>query len=289
MQLMPPKIIHPLRNLAADFLGLSIRDQLLTHIVANGYGTAEAAGGLAATAAKSSDLLDLPDADRAATLADIRARIVYKLWDYKDLLTQIDPRRRAPAVAGDFLRPFDPNGYKFAAAPTFLTTAATAADEPTDGEIKSRKVTSCHNCRLGCGTHCIDCKRVEQDDIRIRKSPHAIEVTAYARADPPFDERNRDRIRAVTPLAVAAEDTLRQFLATLAALHPLELLVFLHAADRRPEPVETFLGSFIDTMRSYRRRADGDYRPLRATTHAAFKSITARVPPLAALRSWVKR
>ena len=78
---------------------------------------------------------------------------------------------------------------------------------------------ACHNCKRGRGDWCILCKRVDSDDIRIRKTPHNRDELTAARTVA------ADTRSAVTPFAPDAEDALRALLSVLAELPPNVVLI----------------------------------------------------------------
>ena len=90
-------------------------------------------------------------------------------------------------------------------------------------------IPACHNCKRGRGDWCITCERVTQDDIRIRNSPHAIEVTAAVRQrdyDQPLD---RDSAHTVTAdLNADQEDKYRRSMSRQYSLDDVDYLLVKH-------------------------------------------------------------
>lgn len=86
------------------------------------------------------------------------------------------------------------------------------------------KISACHDCKWnGAGSpRCIKCKRVSQDDIRIRKTPHARSEMIGANPTP------QDTPTTCTPLSEENEQKLRIAMATLFGLDPIQLLLVQH-------------------------------------------------------------
>lgn len=86
------------------------------------------------------------------------------------------------------------------------------------------KISACHDCKWnGAGSpRCIKCKRVNQDDIRIRKTPHARSEMIGANPTP------QDPPTTCTPLSEENEQKLRIAMATLFGLDPIQLLLVQH-------------------------------------------------------------
>ncbi len=87
----------------------------------------------------------------------------------------------------------------------------------------------CHNCKRGCGNWCIECRRVDYDDIAIRHSPHDAHAEATGCcADPGAEIPGEEpRPSGVTTLPPETEDALRKLLSELAQLPP-HVVLLLH-------------------------------------------------------------
>lgn len=127
-------------------------------------------------------------------------------------------------------------------------------------------ITACHSCRRGRGEHCLTCRRVEQDDIRIAHSPH-----------------NRDELTASAPSAGSGqctdlpgetEDRFRQSLMALFDLSPIELLLVQHVMRGR-----TF-ASFGDVLGKVADKAAKYRGSPRAQAKAMSLAIRRKVPEL---------
>lgn len=139
-----------------------------------------------------------------------------------------------------------------------------------------KTVFACHNCTKGRGLHCVHCRRVDQDDIRIQHSPHnkaefqtSTIQTASGRA---------------TSLPEDAEDALRRFLATVAGLDVLSFVAALHFARRGGRGrLAATLRQFAADIRSYRGGA-----PDKAVIWAKWHSTKGKIPEIAAVRTWAQ-
>ena len=300
-RLLPREIVAPLRRLAVDFLSLSTLKQLLLVAVANRLKPSEAGCVIANAVEQFAALLDRPDAEREATLAETRARIDRTFSAFALILSQIDPARR-----GIFREYYDGRTvYNEAAAATARATTCQRYDEHRCGSKKTRKanvnaakratppppfrgiieckVCACHNCKNGVGQHCITCRRINQDDIRIKRNPHNINPELTKELTTSADAGKEPEL--ATPINPNAEDVLRLMLATFAALSPLELLLVIHSATRRAYPFEEYLRTFVDKIQQYENDDSGRMFS-RATLKAAWESIAAKNPAFAVLRSW---
>lgn len=91
-------------------------------------------------------------------------------------------------------------------------------------------VTACHNCVYnGKGNnHCLNCRRIDQDDIRIKKSPHLPDTSdewigkeqAAQFVLPPANNLNLDE----------KTERVKMLLYTVSSLTPLEFVAALHLA-----------------------------------------------------------
>ena len=80
-------------------------------------------------------------------------------------------------------------------------------------------IPGCHNCRIGPGALCASCKRVNQDDIRIRHAPHNRD--AYTPAVTIRSPKS-------TPLPDEAEDKFRRFIYGLRDLTIMQWRLLYH-------------------------------------------------------------
>lgn len=151
------------------------------------------------------------------------------------------------------------------------------------------KSYACHNCRRGPGPHCAKCRRVDQDDIRIRHSPHSrAELQAAAR--PPASE-------PVTDLPADVENRLRIFMFDLFDLSPIQLLLLQHVRDGgTPGTFGRAFAAFVKSSVIYgdrSRRAQWERtcdemgaNVSRATAWAIWNGMLRRNPMLAVFRTW---
>ena len=86
-----------------------------------------------------------------------------------------------------------------------------------------------------------------------------------------------------TNLPGADEDTLRQLLATVVGLDPLQVVVALHAVRRSGKTAAQAVRDFAAEVRAYKEAAT------KATFHAKWKRILGTIPELAAIRAATER
>ena len=137
-------------------------------------------------------------------------------------------------------------------------------------------VFACHNCDIGPGPACYECKRVDQDDIRISHSPH-----------------NREELQATmqqaasekaTSLPDETEDALRLFLVTVTGLDVVSFVAALHYMRRGGRRrLAGVIRRFAADVREY-----NGAKLSRATVFAKWQAITEKIPELAAVRSWTQ-
>jgi hypothetical protein len=152
-------------------------------------------------------------------------------------------------------------------------------------------VTACHNCTRGPGAACITCKRIDQDDIRIKREPKNVNPelgeATYTPDPAAAIDGGDDARQGATTLPADDEDTLRRFLATVTGLDALAFLAALHFARRgRSRNLAQAVRDFAADVRAYNASARGMSR---ATIWAKWESLVAKIPALAVLRSWAKR
>ena len=152
-------------------------------------------------------------------------------------------------------------------------------------------VTACHNCTRGPGAACITCKRIDQDDIRIRKEPKNQNPdlgTATYTPDPAaaIDGGELPPAKTATGLPEGDEDALRRFLATVTSLDALSFLAALHFARRgRSRNLAKAVRDFAADVRTYKASARGMSR---ATIQAKWESLVAEIPAFAVFRTWAQ-
>lgn len=144
-----------------------------------------------------------------------------------------------------------------------------------------KKSYACHNCRRGRGQHCITCKAVEGDDIRIRLSPHNREELQSSERNPwgrPWGN--------VTRLPADVEDTLRHFLFAVTSLDALQFVAALHLLRRgeRRALADTIRALAADVRMYLGKPGEITHR---ATIWAKWRKIVGRMPELrAAALKW---
>lgn len=170
-----------------------------------------------------------------------------------------------------------------------------------------RMITACHNCQFdGKGrlleellpnetttdtaaiaakdvllryfsARCVNCKRTNQDDIRIEKAPHNVrpELTTAI--------KDHAQSEQATRLSPQAEDTLRRLVMTITALDPLDALMLFHVA--KGGTFSTF-GRFVNRVFDEARL----YGPsiTRMTARAKWLAICKTFAPFATLRQWTE-
>ena len=135
-------------------------------------------------------------------------------------------------------------------------------------------VTACHNCDRGPGAACITCKRIDQDDIRIKREPKNV--------NPELGEATYTPDPAA---AIDGGDDARQGATTLPA-DALAFLAALHFARRgRSRNLAQAVRDFAADVRAYKASARGMRR---GTIQVKWKTLVAKIPALAVLRSWAK-
>ena len=102
------------------------------------------------------------------------------------------------------------------------------------------KSYTCHNCPRGRGPHCVRCRRVDFDDIRIQHQPHNRAELQAAQTKPPSTP--------VTSLPPAVENRLREFIFDLFDLDPLQLHLLSHV--RNGGTPNTFGRTFVAFLKS---------------------------------------
>lgn len=153
------------------------------------------------------------------------------------------------------------------------------------------KSYTCHNCPKGRGQHCVRCKRVDQDDIRIRRSPHNRSELQAAAVLPPGEQ--------ATTLPADIEDALRRFLFDLFDLNPLQLLLLRHVKHGgTPNSFGRAFAAFIKGTITYGDRAQKarwertvaeiGAHVSRATAWAIWDGMVKAHPLLAVFRIWDK-
>ena len=152
-------------------------------------------------------------------------------------------------------------------------------------------VTACHNCTRGPGAACITCKRIDQDDIRIKREPKNVnpelcEATYTPDPASAIDGDEPPPAKTATGLPELDEDTLRRFLATVTSLDALSFLAALHFARRgRSRNLAQAVRDFAADVRAY---AAGAHGMQRATVTAKWNTLTRKIPALAVFRSWAQ-
>lgn len=152
-------------------------------------------------------------------------------------------------------------------------------------------VTACHNCDRGPGDACLTCKRIDQDDIRIKREPKNInpelgEATYTPDPAAAIDGYEPPPANTATGLSEGDEDALRRFLATVTGLDALAFLAALHFARRgRSRNLAQAVRDFAADVRAYKASARGMSR---ATIQKKWKTLVAMIPALAVFRTWAK-
>lgn len=153
------------------------------------------------------------------------------------------------------------------------------------------KSYACHNCTKGRGKHCAQCRRVDQDDIRIQHSPHNRAELQPAAIHPASEQ--------VTTLPADIEDTLRRFLFDLFDLNPLQLMLLRHVKqDGTPTTFGRAFSSFLKSSIIYGKRNHRDRWNRtcdeigawisRATAWAIWDGMVKKQPLLAIFQTWDK-
>ena len=153
------------------------------------------------------------------------------------------------------------------------------------------KAYTCHNCPKGRGQHCVRCRRVDQDDIRIQHSPHNRSELQAAAIQPPAEQ--------ATNLPSDIEETLRRFLFDLFDLDPTQLMLLRHV--KRGGTPGTFGREFASFLKSsiiygkrkHKARWDRTCDEIgawisRATAWAIWDNMVKKSPLLAIFQTWDK-
>jgi len=152
-------------------------------------------------------------------------------------------------------------------------------------------VTACHNCDRGPGDACLTCKRIDQDDIRIKREPKNVnpelgEATYTPDPAAAIGGYAPPPAGTATELPEDDEDALRRFLATVTSLDALSFLAALHFARcGRSRNLARAVRDFAADVRAYKASARGMRR---ATIQAKWETLVAKIPALAVLRSWAQ-
>lgn len=152
-------------------------------------------------------------------------------------------------------------------------------------------IVACHNCRIGPSNACLTCRRVDQDDIRIRHTPHN-RAEYQAAAERPAGGR-------ATELPDGVEDKLRRFLFDLFDLDPVQLLMLRHVRNGgTPVSFGAAFARFLKSSIKYGDRARrGEWERAvegygahvgRATAKAIWDGMVRKLPLLTVFQSWDK-
>lgn len=123
-------------------------------------------------------------------------------------------------------------------------------------------------------THCTNCRRTSQDDIRIKKSPKNVRPdltvsTSTAGSAP------------CTDLPESVENTLRTLLKTVTSMDALDVLLILHVCEGgAPNTFGPWLNREFEVARTYGAVLS------RATAKAKWDAICKKFAPFNKLRSW---
>lgn len=136
-------------------------------------------------------------------------------------------------------------------------------------------ITACHNCELnGKGDpRCINCKRVNQDDIRIKRSPHA--KSEFVAAVEDRDPDCPDPGQPCTNLPADIEDTLRKAMSSFWSLDPIQLLCVQHIMQGKK------LSAFGETLRAVHEKIRKYRGSERAQAGMMRDAIAKRIPFIA--------
>ena len=142
--------------------------------------------------------------------------------------------------------------------------------------MSTGKSYTCHNCQRGRGTHCVRCRRVDFDDIRIQRNPHTREELQAATIAHPWGK--------VTNLPADVEDALRHFLFAVTSLDALQFIAALHLLRRgRRRALAKTIRAFAADVRAHIGKPNSN----RATVWFKWKSMVRRLPELlAAVPKW---
>ena len=142
--------------------------------------------------------------------------------------------------------------------------------------MSTGKSYTCHNCQRGRGQHCITCKRITQDDIRIQRQHHNREELQAATIKHPWGK--------VTNLPADVEDALRHFLFAVTSLDALQFIAALHLLRRgRRRALAETIRTFAADVRAHIGKPNFN----RATVWAKWKNVIGRLPELcAAIPKW---
>ena len=142
--------------------------------------------------------------------------------------------------------------------------------------MSTGKSYTCHNCQRGRGQHCITCKRITQDDIRIQHKQHNREELQAATIAHPWGK--------VTNLPADVEDALRHFLFAVTSLDALQFIAALHLLRRgRRRALAETIRAFAADVRAHIGKPNFN----RATVWAKWKNVIGRLPELyAAIPKW---
>ena len=136
------------------------------------------------------------------------------------------------------------------------------------------------------------CKRIDQDDIRIKREPKNVNPElgeATYTPDPAAAIDGGDDARQgarTTTLPENDEDALRRFLATVTGLDALAFLAALHFARRgRSRNLAKVIRDFAADVRAYTASESGMSR---STITAKWNTLVAKIPALSVFRSWAQ-
>lgn len=141
--------------------------------------------------------------------------------------------------------------------------------------MSTGKSYTCHNCKRGRGPHCVRCRRIDFDDIRIQHKPHNREELQAATITLPWGQ--------VTNLPADVENALRHFLFAVTSLDALQFIAALHLLRRgRRRALAKTIRAFAADVRAHLMGPRAH-----ATVWAKWKNVVGRLPELcAAIPKW---
>jgi hypothetical protein len=120
------------------------------------------------------------------------------------------------------------------------------------------------------------------DGAVYRVVPVAPNVATFDTFDPGEIDGGKPPPARPTNLPGADEDTLRQFIATVVGLDPLQFVVMLHVARRSGKTAAQAVRDFAADIRAYK---TANEHAIQATFHAKWKAIVGKIPELAAIHA----
>jgi len=159
---------------------------------------------------------------------------------------------------------------------------AALQDRPEDEAARARLRCICSKCRQGDGFSGggVSLDALFIDGTAARVLPVAPFAATFYTWDPGKIDGDEPAPARPTALSEEDEDTLRRMIATAVQLHPLQLLLALHAARRSTKTAAQAVRDFAAGIAAHK----PNHYNVKSVFHAKWKSIVRKLPEFAAIR-----